>query len=106
MKSDLIINAEKAAREACEGLGYTLQQTQDFIDLHIEGELRRDAERAKELASAKRNKSLTDAIIHVAVEPFRDRYAHKDFAQEIRHIKTDQERDADTYQRQRDRGET
>lgn len=74
MKSELVINAEKEARESCEGLGLTEAQIQAHIDMHVEGELRRDEAKAKELASAKRNKALSVALIHVAVSPWRDFY--------------------------------
>ena len=105
------IKAEQEARAACEGLGYTEKQIQDFVDMHLEGEYRRANEKAKELASPKRNAALTNAIIHAAVDPWRDRYAHKDFPKDTTPVcstgyDAEDKRDAATHQRQRNRGQT
>ena len=111
MKSDHFLKAEQEARQACAGLGWNEAQIQSFVDMHIEGEARRALERELELQSAKRNKALTDAIIHAAVDPWRERYAHKDFHEDTTlacstgHDAEDK-RDADTHQRQRNRGKT
>lgn len=107
MKSEMIINAEKEARKSCEGLGLTEAQIQDHIDMHIEGELRRDEAKAKELGSAKRNADLTKAIINIAVDPFRrsDEFFPSYQTKYSCNLSTDQMMAAN-HERKRNRGET
>ena len=106
---DRRITPEQVARAACDGLGYTEEQVRDFVDMHLAGEARRDLERERELGSAKRDLALTNAIKHAAMEPWC--YAHKDFHEDntpvvSRGFDAEDQRDADTYQSQRNRGET
>ena len=72
MKSELVQKAEQEAKEACEGLGYTDEQLQTFIEWHVSNELEREADRARDLGKPKRNADLTNAIINIAVDPFRN----------------------------------
>ncbi len=104
MKQEHILKAEQEARAACEGLGYTEKQIQDFIDMHIEGEYRRANEKAKELASPKRGMLLNKVLSDITRS--QDRNYHEDTPVVSRGFDAEQERDAATYQRQRNRGET
>ena len=79
MKQDHIIQAELEARQACEGLNYTEKQIKDFIDWHVNNEMERAMQRAKDLERPKRAVALTNALINIAVDPWRELYAHKDF---------------------------
>lgn len=107
MKSDLVIKAEQEARESCEWLGLTEAQVQAHIDMHIEGELRRDAEKAKELASAKRNSDLTKAIINIAVDPFRrSDEVFPSYSTKQGFYKTTEQMMIANHERKRNRGET
>jgi len=84
--------AEYEARAACSGLGYTEEQIQDFIKMHQEGEARRA-----------RNDALTDAIIDVAVSPWRD---HGKEYGEDRERKSDLQLETERWDNKRNRGET
>lgn len=123
MKSELVIKAEQEAREACEGLDYTEQQIQEFIDMHVDGELRREAEKEKELASAKRSKELNNALVEITRSQLQAHHRLRRYAPRYDPHNPDElilgephgaslgysaedKRDADTYQRQRNRGET
>lgn len=86
--------AEYEARAACSGLGFTEAQIQDFIKMHQDGEARRA-----------RNDALTDAIIDVAVSPFRERFANKDYGED-RETKSDFQRETERWDNKRNRGET
>ena len=108
MKSELVQKAELEAREACEGLGYTDVQLQDFIEWHVSNELERDADRARDLGKPKRNADLTNAIINIAVDPWR-RVADEVFptygTKHSAYI-SDEELMAANYERKRNRFET
>lgn len=104
MKSDLVKQAEQEAREACEGLGWTEKEIQSFVDLHIEGEMRRDEEKAKELARPKRDTRLRNALIHIAVDPYRR--AEDAFPAFNRRPKSDFEMEVSRWDDKRNRGET
>lgn len=71
MKSELVQKAELEAREACEGLGWSEAHIQDFIEWHVSNEMERDADRARDLGKPKRNAEFINAVINVAVDPFR-----------------------------------
>lgn len=102
--------SEYEARAACSGLGFTEEQLQDFIKMHQDGEARRA-----------RNDALTDAIIDVAVSPWRDnkpvylepfmsyRLPTEDHGKEYgedRETKSDFQRETERWDAKRNRGET
>lgn len=98
---------EYNARAACVGLGYSEETIKSFVDWHLGEEARRDANDAR----MARANALTDAIIAVAVSPWIEHYEHKDFHEDntpaiSRGYDAEDERDAQTYQTQRNRGET
>lgn len=107
MKSALVLMAEIEARMACEGLGYTEQKIQDFVDMHIEGELRRDEEKTHELQRPKRNAELTKAIMNIAVDPFRksDEF-FPSYSTKQNRIMSDDQMMAANHERKRNRRET
>jgi len=61
--------AEYEARAACAGLGWSEKEIKAFVEMHVENESRR-----AELAN-----DLTNAIISVAVDPFRNRLSDQCF---------------------------
>ena len=107
MKSELVIQAEQEARQACEGLGQTEEQIQAFVEEHVGNELRRDAEKARELQRPKRNAALTAAIINIAVDPFRlSDECFPSYSTKQGFYKTTEQMMAANYARKRNRGET
>ena len=60
--------AEYEARAACSGLGWTEEDIKSFVDWHQKEEDRRE-----------RNANLVNAIIDVAVSPWKEKYKDKDF---------------------------
>ena len=107
MKSELVIQAEQEARQACEGLGHTEQQIQAFVEEHIGNELRRDAEKARELQRPKRNADLTNAIINIAVDPFRrSEECFPSYSTKRSSYVSDEKMMAANHERKRNLGET
>lgn len=85
--------AEYEARAACSGLGWSEADIKSFVDWHVNAEERRA-----------RKEALTDAILDVAVNPLREKYAHKDFDKDntpavSRGYDPEYEQDAKSYQR-------
>ena len=105
MKQEHIIQAELEARQACEGLGYTEEQIKAFVDWHVDNESDRDAQKAMDLGRPKRAVALTNAIINIAVDPFRR--AEDAFpAFNGKRTKSDFDMEQSRWDAKRNRGET
>ena len=108
MKSELVKKAEQEARDACEGLGYTEEKLQSFIDWHVANELERDADKTRDLNKPKRDAELTNAIIHIAVDPFRRVVddVFPTYGTKHSSYRSDESVMAANHERRRNRGET
>ena len=109
MKAEHIKIAEQEAREAVKDLGWSEADIQVFVDWHIEQEAQHELDKEKRLNQPKRNAELTNAIINIAVDPFRRNIADDVFpAYGTKHSAyiSDEEMMAANYERKRNRFET
>ena len=108
MKAEHIKIAEQEAREAVKDLGWNEADIQVFVDWHIEQEAKRELEKERELAQPRRNAELDKAIVHIAVDSFRNmsNELFPAYGTKISAYISDEELMAGNYERKRNRFET